>query len=231
MFLRCKFVLSIIFMMGSSLIASNVLIIGIAGGTSSGKTTFAEELKKVIGNEAVIISQDCYYKDLSHLSPEARKITNFDHPASLEFSLLKEHLMKLKNHHTISIPLYDFKTHSRSNATITINPTRVIIVEGILLFAEETENLKDVFDIKIYVETADDIRILRRIERDIAERGRSIKGVREQYLTTVKPMHDKFVEPSKQFADIIIPAQSDNRIALNMVAATVREFLFKNVKS
>jgi uridine kinase len=196
------------------LMAVSQLIVGIAGGTGSGKTTLAEKLLKTFSEHAVLLNQDDYYKDLSHLSEEERANQNFDHPQSIDFELLKRHLLLLKDNQPVEVPIYNFCTHSRETFTHTVNPAKIILLEGILLFA--VPEIRDLCDLKIFVETDDDIRLLRRIERDLNERDRDFKSVRDQYMTTVKPMHDAFVEPSKRFADIIIPTKqpNDNGIAL-----------------
>lgn len=199
------------------------LIVGIAGGTGSGKTTLAEKIFELFPNEAVLISQDSYYKDLSHLSIQERAHLNYDHPDSLDFKLLKEHLDILKTGQEIAIPVYSFRTHSREAHTQTIKPASIIIVEGILLFA--VPEIRKLFDIKIFLDTDDDIRLLRRMERDMKERGRDFASVRDQYLKTVKPMHDTFVEPSKRFADVIIPSERRNETALKMIASKLKEEL------
>lgn len=201
--------------------AEQSLIIGIAGGTGSGKTRLAKEIQEAFGPHATIIEQDCYYKDLSHLSEDERAKINFDHPNSLDFSLLHRHLIDLKNKKPISKPVYDFKTHSRTAEAFAISPTNIILVEGILLFC--VPEIRDLFDLKIYVEAEDDIRILRRLERDTCERGRDFNSVKEQYLTTVKPMHNQFVQPSKIYADIIVPSWRDTSEAKRLVISWLKE--------
>jgi uridine kinase len=203
--------------------ASQPLIIGIAGGTGSGKTTLAENLIELFPGQAVLIYQDAYYKDLSNLPFEARTRTNFDHPNSLDFDLLKQHLTALKNNEPISMPQYSFHSHAREPRSKTIQPTALIIVEGILLFA--VPELRDLFDIKIFVDTDDDVRLLRRIERDMKERSRDFVSIRDQYLKTVKPMHDTFVEPSKRYADVIIPTDRRNAKGLSMIVSKLKEEL------
>jgi uridine kinase len=202
------------------------ILIGIAGGTGSGKTTMAQKIQDAFPNHSVLICQDSYYKDISHLSLEERAKRNFDHPNSLDFDLLREHLIDLMNGRAIERPIYNFQTHGRERATQRVEPAQVIIVEGILLFA--ALEVRDLFNLKIFVDTADDIRLLRRVERDLAERGRSFEGVKEQYLTTVKPMHDAFVEPSKQYADVIVPMRRQNQIALDLVITKLKSDLKKN---
>ncbi len=184
------------------------ILVGIAGGTGSGKTTLAEQLALHFGPDAALIQQDCYYKDLSFLPFEEREKANFDHPDSLDFDLMRSDLLQLKNNTAVSKPRYNFITHTRDEISDRIEPCPIIIVEGILIFSEPS--IRDLFDIKIYVETDDDIRILRRLERDLNERGRTIESVRAQYLSTVKPMHKKFVEPSRDFADVVIYGINEN---------------------
>jgi uridine kinase len=203
-----------------SVFAEQPVFIGIAGGTGSGKTTLAEKIHKEFP-EAVLISQDSYYKDISHLSFEERKDVNFDHPNSLEFSLLREHLISLKNGQAIEQPIYSFHIHGREKETRRIEPAKIILVEGILVLA--APEIRDLLDIKIFVDTDDDIRIVRRIERDIKERSRDFNSVKEQYLKTVKPMHNAFVEPSKKYADIIVPGEEHNPVAISLILAKLRE--------
>lgn len=207
----------------SYLSAKEPLIVGVAGGTGSGKTTLAEKLIESFPGQAVLICQDAYYKDISHLSFEERARTNFDHPDSLDFDLLKQHLIALKNKHSVLMPKYSFHTHSRETGQMTIEPADLIIVEGILLFA--IPEVRELFDLKIFVDTDDDIRLLRRIERDMNERSRDFIGIRDQYLKTVKPMHDTFVEPSKRFADVIIPTDRRNVKGLSMIVSKLKEEL------
>jgi uridine kinase len=190
-------------------------LIGIAGGTGSGKTTAAQQLQDAFPVNSVLICQDSYYKDLSHLSLEERGKTNFDHPNSLDFELLRQHLIDLMNGKAIEVPIYNFHAHSREKATRRVEPAALIMVEGILLFA--ALEVRDLFDLKIFIDTDDDIRLMRRMERDMEERSRSFASVKQQYLTTVKPMHDAFVVPSKQHADVIIPMRKQNRIALDLI--------------
>lgn len=196
------------------------IFVGIAGGTGSGKTTLAEKIQEAFP-QSVLISQDCYYKDLSHLSFEERGKTNFDHPNSLEFSLLRQHLLDLKNGQPIEQPTYSFHIHARKKETKWIQPTQIVLVEGILLLA--APEIRDLFDIKIFVDTDSDVRMLRRIERDIKERSRDFNSVKEQYLETVKPMHELFVEPSKKYADVIIPEGRYNPVATNLIVAMLNE--------
>ncbi len=202
----------------------NPIIIGVAGGTGSGKTTVADAILKRVGRENIAhISHDSYYRDLSQLSPEERARINFDHPDSLETSLLIKHLQMLRLGQPVEVPVYDFTTHNRTQRTVHVEPSRVIIVDGILIFVEK--ELREMFDIRIFVDTDADIRFIRRLERDIAERGRSVRSVIDQYLNTVRPMHLEFVEPSKRYADIIIPEGGYNEVALDMIVARVKALL------
>jgi uridine kinase len=202
------------------------VIIGIAGGSGSGKTTLANNIQKAFPNNSIIISQDSYYKDLSHLSEEERGKTNFDHPQSLDFALLEEHLTALKSGHSISQPVYNFHHHSREPFTKTIEPAEIIIVEGILLFA--VPEVYKLFDMKFFVDTDGDIRLLRRIERDIKERSRTLESVRDQYLATVKPMYALYVDPSKQQADMIVPHGGHNQTALALIITRLKDILAKD---
>ena len=200
------------------------LIIGIAGGSGSGKTTVAQSILQRVGPERIAYLQhDEYYKDLSGLPPAQRAAINFDHPNSLETSLLVQHIEQLKNSQPVEVPIYDFATHSRTNRTFTVNPRRVVLVEGILIFTEPI--LRVLFDVKIFVDTDSDLRFIRRLQRDISERGRSMESVVHQYLTTVRPMHLEFVEPSKRYADVIIPEGGFNTAALDMVVSRIESLL------
>ena len=200
------------------------LVIGIAGGSGSGKTTVAQEILQRVGPDRIAFLQhDSYYKDLSGLPPVQRAEVNFDHPNSLETELLIEHIATLRDGQAVEVPIYDFSTHSRTARTFTVQPRRVILVEGILIFTEAA--LRDMFDVKIFVDTYSDLRLIRRLERDIAERGRTAQSVIKQYQTTVRPMHLEFVEPSKRYADVIIPEGGFNTAALDMVVARVDALL------
>ncbi|GAA0861213.1 uridine kinase [Paraclostridium tenue] len=198
------------------------LIIGITGGTGSGKSTVCKSIKESIPEENIaIIEQDAYYKDQSHLSFEERLKTNYDHPLAFDNKLLIKHLDMLCNGETIEKPIYDYELHTRNlEETITTEAKDIIIVEGIMIL--EDEELRNKLDIKIYVDTEDDLRILRRIQRDIKERGRTVDSVIDQYLTTVKPAHDQFIEPYKKYADIIIPEGGQNEVAIDMVIARIK---------
>lgn len=199
------------------------IIIGIAGGTASGKSTFARNIDLKYKDKLTILSHDFYYKDRTDLTFEERTKINYDHPNAFDTDLLIEHLKLLKSGKSIEHPVYSFKTHLRENYTQTSNPSRVIIVEGILIF--ENKELRDLMDIKIFVDADSDIRLSRRIVRDIEERGRTLNSILEQYFTTVKPMHEQFVEPSKKFADIIVPQGGENIVALNMVCQQINSIL------
>jgi len=205
------------------------LVIGIAGGSGSGKTTVAQVVLERVGTERIaFLAHDAYYRDLSNLSLSKRANVNFDHPDSLESELLIEHIKMLRTGQPIAMPVYDFKTHSRTSKTIRIEYQPVILVEGILIFAEP--DLRDMFDVKIFVDTDADIRFIRRLKRDIEERGRTVASVMEQYLKTVRPMHLEFAEPSKRYADVIIPEGGFNIVALDMVVARIEELLLQEGK-
>ena len=200
------------------------LIIGIAGGTGSGKSTVARNIIKELPNELMaIIDHDSYYRDRSDLSFEERSELNFDHPDSLETPLLVEQLQALRQGKTIEVPIYDFKTHSRRTETQRISPKPIIFVEGILVFVDAA--LRSQCDMKIFVDTDADIRVFRRIRRDIEERGRTFQSIRDQYYNSVRPMHLQFVEPSKRWADIIIPEGGDNHVALDMIVGKLKHVL------
>ncbi len=200
------------------------LVIGIAGGSGSGKTTLAQLIRNQLGMERIAyLPHDAYYKDLSNLPLNQRAEINFDHPNSFDTDLLAQHIHALKDHQAIELPVYDFKTHSRTNQTIQIEPRPVIMVEGILIFADAA--LRQILDMKIFVDTDADIRFIRRLQRDIIERGRTTESVVHQYLTTVRPMHLEFVEPSKRYADVIVPEGGLNTVAMEMVAARLEMLL------
>ena len=204
--------------------ASTPLVIGIAGGSGSGKTTVAQTILQRVGPDRIsFLQHDAYYKDLSGLPPVQRAEVNFDHPNSLENELLIWHIQQLKKGKAVEVPIYDFSTHSRTNRTFTVQPRSVILVEGILIFAEAT--LRELFDVKIFVDTDSDLRFIRRLQRDITERGRTTELVIKQYLSTVRPMHLDFVEPSKRYADVIIPEGGFNTAALDMVVARIETML------
>lgn len=200
------------------------LIIGVAGGTGSGKTTAVCKIMEALGSrDVVVIQHDSYYRDRSHLSPEERACINYDHPDALETDLFADHLELLISGKPAEIPVYDFVTHTRRPETVQVKPASVIVVEGILILADM--RLRSLMDIKIFVDTDDDERFIRRMERDVRERGRSYESVVEQYLNTVKPMHIEFVEPSKRFADIIIPEGGHNSVAIDLVVTKLASLL------
>lgn len=191
-------------------------VVGIAGGTGSGKTTVAAKLASAMpAGRCVTIEHDAYYRDQAHLALEERAKINYDHPASLESGLLVDHLRALRGGAAVDVPIYDFATHTRRPDTRRVEPARVIVVEGILVFTELA--LRDQMDIKIFVDTDPDIRLMRRIRRDLEQRGRTFQSVRDQYYATVRPMHIEYVEPTKRWADIIIPEGGNNRVALDVL--------------
>lgn len=201
---------------------SRPILIGIAGGTGSGKSTVASEIYKCIPDESIaIIEQDSYYNDQSHLTFEERVKTNYDHPNAFDTKLLMQHLSDLTEGKAIEKPIYDFEKHNRKKETIRVESKDIIILEGIMILAEQ--ELRDMLDIKIFVDTDADLRIIRRIQRDIEERGRTIDSVINQYVNVVRPMHLQFVEPNKRYADIIIPEGGYNKVAIDIVIARVRE--------
>ena len=205
-------------------IQNTSLVIGIAGGTGSGKTTIADYILETVGPEKIaFLPHDAYYLELHHLSQDERAKVNFDHPSSLETELLIEHIKQLKSGQSIELPQYDFKTHTRTEERTLIKPQQILIVEGILLFAEP--ELRKLFDLKIYVDTDADIRFIRRLRRDIEERGRKTENVIDQYLDTVRPMHLEFVEPSKRYASVIIPEGGYNTVALDLIVARIEAML------
>ncbi|MCX7970542.1 MAG: uridine kinase [Negativicutes bacterium] len=201
----------------------DVLVIGVAGGTASGKTTVVEKIMERFSRDIALLELDSYYADLSHLPYDQRVQINFDHPSSLDIATLIDHIGRLKAGQPVAKPVYDFAAYTRSGQTSTIQPARLILVEGILIFA--VPELRSQFDIKVFVDTAADIRLMRRIRRDIAERGRTLESVEKQYFATVRPMHEQFVEPSKQYADIIIPRGGENRVAIDMLTAKIASLL------
>jgi uridine kinase len=199
-----------------------MLIIGIAGGTGSGKTTVVHQIMNELPQTEVgIISQDSYYKHNPHLSYEERSMINFDHPRAIDFDLLVQHLKDLKEGKTIEQPVYSFVTHNRTDDTVITHPRKVMIVEGILIF--NSPELRDMFDVKVFVHADSDERLIRRLKRDIAERGRDMEEVLNRYQTTLKPMHQQFIEPTKAFADIIIPNDKYNTVAIDVVRAVINQ--------
>lgn len=200
------------------------IIIGVAGGTASGKSTVAEAILQRVGPEHIAyIQHDSYYRDLSHLPLEERARMNFDHPDALETELLVAHLRQLQAGQPVEVPIYDFATYTRTGCTRRVEPRRVVLVEGILIFVDK--QLRDMMDIKLYVDTDADMRFIRRLQRDMRERGRTLESVIQQYLETVRPMHLEFVEPSKRYADIIIPAGGFNETAIEMLVARIQKLL------
>lgn len=201
-----------------------MLIIGIAGGTGSGKTTVVNQIiKQLPSDEVCVISQDSYYKATDNLSYEQRTKINFDHPRAIDFELLIKHLKDLKKGKTINQPIYSFVTHNRTKDSLKTHPRKVVIVEGILIF--NSEELRDLFDIKIFVHAETDERLIRRLKRDVAERGRDVNEVLNRYQTTLKPMHQQFIEPTKNFADMIIPNDRYNTVAIDIVRSVINERL------
>lgn len=201
-----------------------MLIIGIAGGTGCGKTTVVNQiLNELPEGEVGVLSQDSYYKDTSHLTYDQRIKINFDHPSSIDFNLLEEHLKELKNNKPIHQPVYSFVKHNRTGDTIITHPRKVMIVEGILILTNP--ELRDMFDIKMFVHADSDERLIRRLKRDIAERGRDLDEVLTRYQNTLKPMHDQFIEPMKEYADIIIPNNKYNTVAIDIVRTIINEKL------
>ncbi|MBQ9827443.1 MAG: uridine kinase [Lachnospiraceae bacterium] len=201
------------------------LVIGICGGTGSGKTTLAYRIERSLGEDAVLISMDSYYKDNHDMPFEERKKINYDHPDAFDVDMMISQVETLKNGGAVDVPCYDFSTHLRTNETVHVESRRVIILEGILLFA--VRELLPLLDVKLYVDTDADVRILRRLSRDVKERGRSLDSVIDQYLNTVKPMHEAFIEPSKRLADVIIPEGGHNEIAYRMIIADIRHRIAK----
>ena len=201
----------------------DIMVIGIAGGTGSGKTTITRRLIQAFGEEVSVVHHDNYYKAHHDMPFEERAKLNYDHPNAFDTDLMLQHLRQLKQGKSIQCPVYDYSIHDRTDKTVLIRPTRVIIVEGILIY--ESLELCREMDIKIYVDTDADVRILRRIVRDVRDRGRSLEGIIDQYINTVKPMHEQFVEPSKRRADVIIPQGGHNQVALEMVIERVRAHL------
>lgn len=201
----------------------DIIVIGIAGGTGSGKSTLIKKIKEEFHDEITILSHDFYYKQHDDISFEERKKLNYDHPNAFDTDLMIEHVRRLAAGETIERPVYDFTIHNRINETVLVRPAKVIVVEGILIF--ENKELLDLFDIKVFIDMDADVRIIRRILRDVNERGRTLESVVHQYLTTVKLMYEQFVEPSKKYADIIIPEGGFNRVALEMLNERIHALL------
>ncbi|MCW8981007.1 MAG: uridine kinase [Altibacter sp.] len=201
-----------------------MLIIGIAGGTGSGKTTVVQQIiEELPADEVCVISQDSYYKDTSHLSFEERVKINFDHPQAIDFNLLVEHLEELRAGRSFEQPVYSFVAHNRTSETVTTYPKKVVIVEGILILTHP--EIREMFDIKVYVHADSDERLIRRLKRDISERGRDLTEVLTRYQTTLKPMHQQFIEPTKEFADIIIPTNRYNTVAVELIRTIIHQKL------
>ena len=202
---------------------NDVIVIGIAGGTGSGKTTITQQIAERLGDDVAVITHDSYYRAHHEMTYEERTLLNYDHPDAYETELLVEHLRMLKRGEAVEVPVYDFSIYDRTDQTTTVRPARVIIVEGIVIFA--SAELRELMDIKVYVDADADVRILRRILRDVSERGRSLGSIVSQYLSTVKPMHEAFVEPAKKFADIIVPVGGQNVVALEMLVNRIQVHL------
>ena len=200
------------------------ILIGITGGSGSGKSTIANMIFESFGGENIaMMQQDAYYKDQSHLTMEERKKTNYDHPRAFDNDLLVEHLKMLSNGQSIERPIYNFTIHNRSEETVVVEPKEIIIVEGILIL--EDERIRELLDIKVFVDTDADVRIIRRLLRDVKERGRTVESVVDQYLSVVRPMHTQFTEPTKKFADIIIPEGGNNEVAIDILVTKMKDFL------
>ena len=204
----------------------NILVLGIAGGTGSGKTTLMKRITEHFGDVVTVISHDNYYKRRDELTYEERCLINYDEPAAFDTDLMVEHLALLRQGIPIDCPVYDFTVHNRSDDLLHIVPRQVVIVEGILIFADEA--LRELMDIRIFVDTDADVRLCRRIKRDVNKRGRSLESVLTQYQTTVKPMHEKYVEPSKRFANIVVPEGGKNEVALDMIMGRIQRHLDNN---
>lgn len=203
---------------------NNAILIGITGGTGSGKSSIADEIYSSFSDECIaMIQQDMYYKDQSHLTMEERVKTNYDHPRAFDNELMLTHLKALINGETIQKPIYDFSEHNRSKESVIVASRRIIIVEGILVL--EDERIRNLLDIKVYVDTDADIRILRRLVRDIDERGRTVDSVIDQYLSVVRPMHMQFIEPTKRYADIIVPEGGQNKVAIDILVSKIKDIL------
>lgn len=205
------------------------IIIGVTGGTGSGKTTVTRKIIEEFGDVSLAyIPQDAYYKDQSHLTMDERVLTNYDHPFAFDNDLLSEHIRQLLDGQAVQMPVYDFTQHNRAVETIRVQPKEVIIIEGILIFSDK--ELRDLMDIKVFVDTDDDIRIIRRIKRDMAERGRSLDSIIDMYTSIVKPMHEQFIEPTKKFADIIIPEGGSNNVAIDLMTTKIRSIIPNDLK-
>ena len=203
----------------------NILVIGIAGGTGSGKTTLMKNIVDRFRDRVAVISHDNYYKRNDHMTYEERSQINYDEPAAFDTDLMVQQLQQLRRGESVLCPVYDYTVHNRSDETVVIEPKRVIIVEGILIFADEA--LREQMDIRIFVDTDADVRLCRRIKRDVNKRGRTLESVLQQYQTTVKPMHEKFIEPSKKYANIVVPEGGKNVVALDMITGYIQRHLDK----
>ncbi|AMB93394.1 uridine kinase [Aerococcus sanguinicola] len=200
------------------------IVIGVTGGTGSGKTTITQRIMEEFKDVSIVyIPQDAYYKDQTHLTMEERQKTNYDHPLAFDMELLKEHISQLSQGQAIDMPVYDFAEHNRSQETVHVEPKKIIILEGILSLYDP--ELRDLMTIKVFVDTDADIRIIRRIKRDMAERGRSLDSVIDQYMSVVKPMHEEFIEPTKRFADLIIPEGGSNYVAIDLLQTKIKDIL------
>ncbi len=198
--------------------------IGVAGGTGSGKTTVSRRICEMVGYEHIAwLQHDAYYNDHSHLPPADRALVNYDHPDSLDTALFVKHLTMLRAGVAVDVPTYDFATHARGMEVVHVPPAQIVLVEGILIFVEKS--LRELLDMRIYVDTDADIRFIRRLQRDMIERGRSLDSIVKQYMATVRPMHLEFVEPSKRYAHVIVPEGGDNRVAMEMISSTLRSLL------
>jgi len=199
------------------------IVLGIAGGTGSGKTTVAQAVAGAFMDNSVMVEQDCFYLDRSHIEPDKRKVVNFDHPEAIDLTLLQQCVMQLKNNKKAQLPVYDFTSHTRTKQKRALGPAKIIIVEGILIF--HYPQLRNLMDLKVFVQTDADVRLARRIKRDIDERGRILHSVLKQYFNTVKPMHEKYVEPSRYHADIILPEGGFNLLGVETIIAQVARLL------
>lgn len=210
----------------NSQVKTRPIIIGVTGGSGSGKTTVSRAIyNELKGKDIQIITQDTYYNDQANMTMPERKKVNYDHPLAFDTDLLIEQLAALRNNQAIEMPVYDYKKYTRTNKTVHVEPTEIIILEGILIL--DDERLRDLMDIKVYVDTDDDIRLIRRIKRDMNERGRSLDSVINQYLATVKPMFHQFIEPTKRYADLIVPEGGENHVAIDLLTTKVRDILVK----
>lgn len=210
----------------NSQVKTRPIIIGVTGGSGSGKTTVSRAIyNELKGKDIQIITQDTYYNDQANMTMAERKKVNYDHPLAFDTDLLIEQLAALRNNQAIEMPVYDYKKYTRTNKTVHVEPTEIIILEGILIL--DDERLRDLMDIKVYVDTDDDIRLIRRIKRDMNERGRSLDSVINQYLATVKPMFHQFIEPTKRYADLIVPEGGGNHVAIDLLTTKVRDILVK----